>query len=124
MRRFSEVFSKSERFKNAQSLDRITSAWTGAAWPTIRRPTPRNQTTTPTRVGTRRTWLPKTRSSSIQAMIDIAIEVGFASSLFVFVAGHDFIYWTAPEIVRSSVPFFLRKQSVVMNCQINPGLFL
>ena len=32
MRRFSEVFSKSERFKNAQSLDSITSAWTGAAW--------------------------------------------------------------------------------------------
>jgi len=74
----------SERFKNAQSLDRITSAWTGAAWPTIRRPTPRNHTTMPTRVGTRRTRLPKTatRSSSIQAMIDIAIEVGFASSFF------------------------------------------
>jgi len=44
--------------------------------------------------------------------------------LFVFVAGHDFIYWTALEIVRSSVPFFFRKQSVVVNHQTNPGLFL
>jgi len=53
-------------------------------------------------------------------------QVGFANSffLFVFVAGHDFMYWTALEIVRSSVPFFFRKQSVVVNHQTNPGLFL
>ena len=50
----------------------------------------------------------------------------WALSVFIYflVAGHGFIYWTAPEIVRSSVRFFFPKQSVVMNRQINPGLFL